>query len=124
MSICCQICPLSRLTRKTLGLVCRNSRTVAVIELGGASLSRSVSLRLSVSAPNLAVSPLAYGIARMYEQLIRSVPINVHVVANLASAAEVLGVPEETLHTDRLIDEHVGGRRSSIPSRKPESAGS
>ena len=45
----------------------------------------------------LAVSPLAYGIARMYELLLSSVPIHVHVVAHLAAAAEVLGVSVEVL---------------------------
>ena len=45
----------------------------------------------------LAVSPLAFGIARMYELLLTNVPIHVHVVAQLAAAAEVLGVPVEVL---------------------------
>ena len=45
----------------------------------------------------LADSPLAYGIARMYEQLVSSAPIRVRVVADLAAAAEFLGVPAEDL---------------------------
>jgi hypothetical protein len=47
----------------------------------------------------LAVSPLAYGIARMYEQLLANAPIDVHVVSQLSAAGEVLRVPIEVLES-------------------------
>jgi hypothetical protein len=52
----------------------------------------------------LAVSPLAYGIARMYEQLLANVPIHVHVVSELSTAGEVLNVPPDVL--ENLETEH------------------
>ena len=76
---------------------------ISRIELGYADVAEIARRRNEgyaggpVKTAILAVSPLAYGIARMYEQLIRSVPIDVHVVAELAAAAEVLGVPTDVL---------------------------
>lgn len=45
----------------------------------------------------LAVSLLAFGMARMYSQLMRSSPIHVRVFVQVASAAEWLGRPIEIL---------------------------
>jgi len=58
----------------------------------------------AVKTAILAATPLGYGIGRMYEQLIDSVPIHVHVVSQLSAAAEVLGVPTDVLESLRVED--------------------
>lgn len=50
-----------------------------------------------VKSAILAVNPLAFGIARMYGQLVRWTPIEVRVFCRLSSAAAWLGAPIETL---------------------------
>lgn len=50
-----------------------------------------------VKSAFLATNPLAFGIARMYGQLVRWTPIEVRVFCRLSSAAAWLGAPIETL---------------------------
>jgi hypothetical protein len=52
---------------------------------------------IRVKSAFLATHPLAYGIARMYEQLLHSPRIEVHVFSQLEAAAEWLGVKPERL---------------------------
>ncbi len=52
---------------------------------------------IKVKSAIFANSPLAYGIARMYEQLLASPRIEVHVWDNPGGAAEWLGVPPDKL---------------------------
>lgn len=53
-----------------------------------------------VKSAILALNPLAFGIARMYEQLMRRSPIEIGVFCGLTSAANWLNVPIELLATD------------------------
>jgi hypothetical protein len=55
----------------------------------------------AVKSAILAFNPLAFGIARMYEHLMRRSPIEVRVFCRLSSAANWLGAPIEVLISER-----------------------
>jgi hypothetical protein len=53
-----------------------------------------------VKSAVLATNPLAFGIARMYEQLMRRSPIEIYVFTELDDGAAWLGLPAECLTAD------------------------
>jgi hypothetical protein len=54
-----------------------------------------------VKSAILALNPLAFGIARMYEHLMRRSPIEVRVFCRISSAATWLKMPTDVLVTER-----------------------
>ena len=73
-----------------------------------------------VKSAILAFSPFDFGIARMYEQLMRQSPIEVRVFCRLSSASKWLNVPIEVLASERA----AASPAPSSPSPSPSSSAS